>query len=78
MNELVSNDGQLFIRLDQTDVLHINAGNSPGMITYKGKLNWEPEFNYFLKPGTGSLALKVPLTVSDADMMINYTNYIVN
>ena len=78
MNELISNDGQLFIRLDQTDVLHINAGNSPGMITYKGKLNWESEYNYFLKPSTGSLILKVPLTVSDADMMINYTNYIVN
>ena len=78
MNELVSNDGQLFIKLDQTDVLHINTGNSPGMTTYKGKLNWEAEYNYFLKPGTGSLVLKVPLTVSDEDMMNNYTNYIIH
>jgi hypothetical protein len=77
MNELISNDGQLFIRLDREDVLHIDAGNSPGFPTYKGKLNWEPEFNYFLKPGTGSLVLKVPLTVSDDDMMSNYTNYII-
>lgn len=79
MQELISNQGQVFILLDRTDVLHINAGNSPNLSTYIGKLNWEADYNYFLVlPSTGSLILKVPISVSDQDMMNNYTNYIIN